>query len=546
MSEIRTRGEQMEGQGRINRKRIALQAAFWFVLVILLSTVISNIINVGNTTGQSAYGEDWNDMSAFKNDINEMGVETKSLVSSPLLLADIEDPSNTTFIVAGVERDTISLPQFSSEGFLTFASEDGYTPSEVDAIREFVIAGGDVLVMDDFGYSSSIAEAFGVRFKGVQLYDTVYVTELDYNYIWMCVQEAPCGMDGIALDPTTVTQHNRWSGNDGGAHPCQEFNGSVVALSDAGVCAQHWKDGSIQYDASYQMLLNKITGIDLIPGNSGFPTTEIRSVTSAEATIDVNGDGEIWVGEEQNSETPDLWGQFNLSIEVCASQDCNPQDGGRITFIGDGSALINAIYDYEGYNSGDYHSSGEPNKTIPDNDNRKWALDYISDSLMDPESNELPEIAPNALVIFDESRHIQPSVASESYNTVYFLLVYFTGEGLAMLLLFLILFITFEGVLLKKKDPEPWRHVFSIIYYGFGDANRYAYYAKGNKIKQVFLSKVRNQNGLTREEFDSLPARELQGMINDPVLVKFVFENRKYSLEQTVAIVKRIKVWGRT
>ena len=177
-------------------------------------------------------------------------------------------------------------------------------------------------------------------------------------------------------------------------------------------------------------------------------------------------------------------------------------------------------------------------------------MDYIADSLVysdDPgESEEVPGVASNAMVIFDESRHIQPSIVSESYNTIYFLLVYFTGEGLAMLLLFLILFIAFEGVLLKKKDPEPWRHVFSIIYYGFGDANRYTYYAKSNKIKQVFLSKVRNQNGLTREEFDSLPARELQSMINDPVLVKFVFENKNYSLEQTVAIVKRIKVWGRT
>ena len=47
-----------------------------------------------------------------------------------------------------------------------------------------------------------------------------------------------------------------------------------------------------------------------------------------------------------------------------------------------------------------------------------------------------------------------------------------------MLVLFVVLFITFEAVLLKKKDPEPWRHVFSIIYYGFGDANRYTYYAK--------------------------------------------------------------------
>jgi len=60
------------------------------------------------------------------------------------------------------------------------------------------------------------------------------------------------------------------------------------------------------------------------------------------------------------------------------------------------------------------------------------------------------------------------------------------------------------------------------------------------------LSKVRNQNGLTREEFDALPARELQSMIEDPILVKFVFENKNYSLEQTVAIVKRIKVWGKS
>ncbi len=515
---------------------------------MLLSTVISQVINIGNNDGQSAYGDDWDDMSAFRQDIKDMGIETKSLVSSPLLLADIEDPANTTFIIAGVERDTISLPQFSSDGFLTFAQEDGYTPAEVEAIKEFVFAGGDVLVMDDFGYSSSIAEAFGVQFKGVQLYDTVYVTELDYNFVWMCIQEAPCGMDGTSLDPTTLETHNRWSVEDNGAHICQIYNGRGMSKSDAGVCEQHWKDGTIQYNSSYQILLNNITGIDIIPNaKTGMGISEIRAVTSPEATIDVNGDGEIWVGSEQTSETPDLWGQFNLSIEVCITQDCNFVQGGRITFISDGSALTNALYDYEGYNDGDY---GAADKPIPANDNRKWALDYIADSLVysdDPgESEEVPGVASNAMVIFDESRHIQPSILSESYNTIYFLLVYFTGEGLAMLLLFLILFIAFEGVLLKKKDPEPWRHVFSIIYYGFGDANRYTYYAKSNKIKQVFLSKVRNQNGLTREEFDSLPARELQSMINDPVLVKFVFENKNYSLEQTVAIVKRIKGWGRT
>jgi len=540
----------MDEKPRINRRRLGLQIAFWFVLLMLLSTVVSKVINVGNDDGQSAYGDDWDDMSAFRYDINAMGIETKSLVSSPLLLADIADPANTTYVIAGVERDTISFPQFSSDGFLTFASEDGYSPAEVDAIKEFVFAGGDVLVMDDFGYSSTIAEAFGVRFKGQQLYDVVYVTELDYNFVWMCIQESPCGMDGTALDPNTVGNHSRWSVEDNGAHVCKVYDNSQLTKSEAGVCAQHWKDGEIQYNASYQVLLNNITGIDVIPNaKTGLGATQIRALTSAEAMVDMNGDGKLWTGtgSAPNSETPDLWGQFNLSIEVCISQDCNFRDGGRITFIADGSVLTNAIYDYEAYNNGDY---GTANKPIPANDNRKWAMDYIADSLVDPElvgePGSTPQAAPNAMVIFDESRHIQPSIASESYNTIYFLLVYFTGEGLAMLLLFLILFISFEGVLLKKKDPEPWRHVFSIIYYGFGDANRYTYYAKSNKIKQVFLSKVRNQNGLSREEFDSLPARELQGMISDPVLVKFVFENRNYSLEQTVAVVKRIKAWGRT
>ena len=56
---------------------------------------------------------------------------------------------------------------------------------------------------------------------------------------------------------------------------------------------------------------------------------------------------------------------------------------------------------------------------------------------------------------------------------------------------------------------------------------------------------MRNLNSLTRDEFDALPARELQKMISDPVLVKFVFEDRNYSLEQLVAVVKRVKMWGR-
>ncbi|MBQ70889.1 MAG: hypothetical protein CMA65_05300 [Euryarchaeota archaeon] len=530
---------------QLNLRRIGLQASFWLVMLILLMTILLNFINLSSTNQLSAYDDDWNDMSAFREDIKDMGIQTNSLVSSPLLLGDIEDPRNTTYILAGVERDTLTLPQFDDDGFITIASESGFSPSEINAIVEFVEAGGTALILEDYGYASSVAEAFGVRYTGEQVYDTNYVAELDFNYIWMCVQENPCGMNGTQIDPSTLSFHERWgeTGEQGG-HPCSSMDGTNIDEDDAGLCAQHWVGGSIEYNATYKMLLNNVTGLEIIPGVQG-PLSEVavRAMTSNEATVDVNGDGEIQVGSEITPATPDRWGQFNLSIEACARTSCEPGDGGRVVFMADGSALINAMYDYEGFNDGEY---GETATMMPENDNRKWAMDFIAEALMSQLEGEEGQPAENAMVIFDESRHPQSALAADSYNTVYFLLVYFTGEGLAMLLLFLILFVTFEAVLIKKRDPEPWRHVFSIIYYGFGDANRYSYYSKVEKIRQVFLSKVRNQNGLNREEFQGMQANELVSMINDPVLAKFAVEaNNRYTLEQTVALVKRIKAWGR-
>ena len=544
-------GELMADWRDFNYRRFGLQAAFWAVMGIILLMILSNFVNLSNTNQLSAYDDDWNDMSAFREDVKNMGIETRSLVSSPLLLADIEDPRNTTYIVAGVERDTLSLPQFDEDGFITIASEDGYSPSEIDAIVEFVENGGTAVILEDYGFAGSIAEAFGVRYSGYQLYDTTYEPSLNRDYVWMCVQATPCSMNGSQIDVETLSTHERWANVDAplSAHPCALLDGEVMPFEDAGVCMHHWENGAISYNGTYRVLLNNITSLELIPSNTN-PLSEIsiRAVTSNEASIDVNGDGEIWVSNEQNDETPDLYGKFNLSVEACAKVTCNPDEGGRVIFVADGSPLINAIYDYNGFGEGEYGENdcvSKNEKCIPENDNRKWALDIIAEALMSNLEDENGQASENAMVIFDESRHPQNAILADSYNTIYFLLVYFTGEGLAMLVLFLILFITFEAVLIKKKDPDQWRHVFSIIYYGFGDANRYPYYSKTEKIRQVFLSKVRNQNGLTREEFHAMPAKELVGLINDPILAKFAIEPGKYSLEQTVSVVKRIKAWGR-
>ena len=148
------------------------------------------------------------------------------------------------------------------------------------------------------------------------------------------------------------------------------------------------------------------------------------------------------------------------------------------------------------------------------------------------------------MVIFDESRHQQTNPLSDTYNLAYYFLVYFTNDWMAMLILFLALFMMLEVVLIRKEDPEEWRHVFRIIYYGFGDAKRYEFYQHPEKIRQVFLSKIRSTNTMTREEFDSLSSEELQTLVDDQVLLRFIYDNRKYKTQELVAIVKRMREWG--
>ena len=103
--------------------------SFWSVLTLLVAFIASTYI-VDGKTQQSAYGDDWNDLGDFRSDINAMGVETTAMVSSPLLLGEIDNPDETVFVISGVERDTISLPRFTDDdSVIELSDSDGYTGS---------------------------------------------------------------------------------------------------------------------------------------------------------------------------------------------------------------------------------------------------------------------------------------------------------------------------------------------------------------------------------------------------------------------------------
>jgi len=529
-------------------RRFALVVSFWSLLLILLLSIATKFV-VSGQTQQSAYGDDWNDLGSFRTELNEMGVETTALVSSPLLLSDISNPEQTLFVISGVERDTISLPRFTGDDdVIQFSEGEGYTSSEIVAIREFVERGGTVMLMDDFGYSSNLASEFGFDYTFHRLYsDHSFDLTLGSDFVWVNTSSAfnftsspgnqaainPCirdsDMDGI-IDVLDNDPDN------------PEIGANLVNSRTAGLCAHRYLGidevtlkPKWDWSQEYSLLTNTPSAFEK---TSSYNPAEHRYViarTTQDSWLDNNDDGNYTVGGYAAlGFEGDEQGPFPVYVRYCEIILCRESDSGRVHFVSDGSILINSLYDP------DFQS--QYFGLVPENDNRKWVLDVIAETLLI--GNNGTSAGENALVIFDESRHQQPTLLGDTYNLLYYLLIYFTNDWMAMLILFLSLFIFLEAVLLRKEDPEDWRHVFRVVYYGFGDARRYEYYQRPEKIRQVLLTRVRNINALTREEFDAMPASKLQQLINDPVLVRFIFEERKYSSDELVGVVKRIKQWG--
>ncbi|MBD14081.1 MAG: hypothetical protein CMJ72_02825 [Planctomycetaceae bacterium] len=534
-------------------RRVGLMVAFYAVLGLLLLSIVSSYL-VTSDPHLSAYDDDWDDLSAFRSDLKDMGVDTTSMISSPVLLGEIENPEDTVFIVTGVEQDTISLPRFTADAdVVQFSESEGYTTTEIDAIIEYVASGGTLLVMDDFGYSAGLADKFDLGYSGHQLYDEeAWARELGYEYVWM---NSSNPYDYTGIDRSSKHPCFADADNDGVIDRLDRLpgapDGTVPTVAEAGLCAHHLETNAEggqfwNFSTNYNVLLNTPSAFDKDSAEDNSDNAYAWGSSSQDSYLDTNDDGQGDVGFEGGGIESDEAGPFTMAIKVCEKLDCEEEPGtpmGRAIFVSDGSTLMNAIYDWENTNTEMY---GALNGNImPDNDNRRWVLDIVAEALLMHTTDENGTSAAGKQVIFDESRHQQSNALSDTYSLIYYILVYFTNDWMAMLFLFLALFVAFEAVIIKKVDPEPWRHVFSIIYYGFGDARRYGYYQRPNKVKQVLLSRVRNLNSLTRDEFDALPARELQKMIGDPVLIKFVFEDRNYSLEQLVAVVKRVKMWGR-
>ncbi len=116
------------------------------VLVVTLLVLVTVTIPSGTTPRSqlSAYDDDWDDVSSFRADMEQLGflnISVRTVSTSATALMSIEDGRNMLYMAIGVERP--------------------YSFSEWRAIRTFLRRGGNVVIADDYGHGNSI-----LRFNG--------------------------------------------------------------------------------------------------------------------------------------------------------------------------------------------------------------------------------------------------------------------------------------------------------------------------------------------------------------------------------------------
>ena len=150
-------------------------------------------------------------------------------------------------------------------------------------------------------------------------------------------------MNGTQPGPSTLPSHDRWAGKAVQENTLLGAERPDLPRGRATLC-RHMIDGRIDC-RHLQVLLNNITGLEVIPGFVAAVRGRRAGATSNEAT-DVNGDGEIRSATKSRPKHLTA-GAIQPQHRSLRSGELLPSDG-RVLFVADGSALINAMYDSKG------------------------------------------------------------------------------------------------------------------------------------------------------------------------------------------------------
>ena len=462
-----------------------------FIVITMLTVVYPVLVDTAKNPSQlSVYDDDWNDISEFASDLNKDSNgkhEIKTIVSRPSIMDKISEiEKNSTDQTVNVNQTVLVI----------IGVEKKYSDYDSKAMYNFVSAGGTVLLAADGGYANSAFN--GEQDIGIQWWTNNVQegcepkTNEQTTIIGDVASAGGYGYMDPKCKPARLYDANHWNEE---IHP---KNNSIVII-DANIDRMNF-DG--------QLMMSSPSALKL----GGGKNAEGLAFSTQQGFVDLNQNGEGGPGESTHRNPADVGEEWpeEHGREVVAEANIGE---GKIIVISDTSIFTNRYYNQL--------------------DNKEF-ITQLFEYLTDGEKNT---------IIFDESRHIQGDFVSLIYVQLFGILGYVSSsEALGILFLGGIILIL-QIVMMRVENPKPWRHLFN-IYEGRLSRFRvpHAHYTHPETIKEVFIEKVRIDNGFTREEFEMLAPSKIEELLGDPILIRFIINNEKnMTLSQVEQSIKRWK-----
>ncbi len=503
---------------------------------LLLSVMVIVVVSWNKTSVFSAYNNSADtyseqQLTEMRNVLEEKDYSIANTMSTPMLVNDWNDPHRSMLIIAGPEKP--------------------FDAAEASALHDFVTKkGGKVILAASSTNAQLVAAEFGVKYFDAPVYDDQRYYEVE-NDVGELVPADP----GRLWSAASINQNISEMGDEK-LIPC-----SQTAVSNAQVD-----------NCRMPVLFHSPTAIQVLDEQSDSDRDiKILAAASTSARVlkfpnDIDNANNPTLGEGMTGLIIRIDYPVSDVLDVKPNNDIGKVDvTGSIVFVSDHQVLANHLWDADLAEQEGYLQCTSP--AYLENGHNCWNTDpeglsnaqgdttwfgnsqYFGALIYDMMEFDNTELSTTIIrspsehyVVFDESRHIS-SALSSPYTEAMGAIVLLTSDIVLKWLIILNLFALLAIAIMVVPEKENWRHVFDLTRFRERpkklDASQYQI-----RTREALLSKVRQFNDLTRDEFMRKTPAEVMQMVRDPRLVELISSNRSYSNEELREIIPHIRRWG--
>ena len=511
-----------------------------FMASLLLSIVLISIVSMNKDTVFSPYEQDpefFNiQLTEMRDDLGSdgFGYDVANTMSTPMLVNDWRDPHRTLLVIAAPEKP--------------------FDSAEAGAIYDFVTQkGGKVILASNSTNAQMVASEFGVKYFDAPVVDPFQFYEVvdetnnplnpDERKLWAAAS--------VNRDVTQMGDEKHVPCSDDNLANAQVENCRMPVLFHRATAIQVL-DEEVDDDREVMVLAHASTPAFIARQDTNIDNLNNPSLGEGKTGLIIRMD---FPGIEVLEEKPNNnFGEVDVT--------------GSIVFISDHSVLANHLWDqnlaeqtgkqqctspyYVSNKLENSHSCWDSALFTSQGGEVEWngnepyfqalfydMMEFDNEDITTKVTRDSSEFN----LVFDESRHVS-SALSSPFTEAMGAVILLTSDDVLKWLIILNLFALLAIAIMVVPEKENWRHVFDLTRFRERpnkiDSSQYQM-----RVREAFLSKVRQFNDLTRDEFARKSPAEIMYMVRDPRLVELISSNRSYFNEELREIIPQIRRWGK-